>query len=198
MNTIPQNPRSGYPFGFPERDYRSELRFRDTHDLQAEVTAAISQLEHFQYLALEVAEIGDGSRDYIEFQLPVMMDELERRQQLLKARRDDPLRPRWPTRDDSIPPRVKAVKAAWPIERFCRELLRCDLTFMGSGRWKTRCPLPSHPDRTPSFVLYVASDSAYCFGCHRGGDVIKLSQYMLNRPRFIDALVALERESGRR
>ncbi len=34
------------------------------------------------------------------------------------------------------------------------------------------CPL--HAERRPSFTLYPATNSWYCFGCHRGGDSIDL------------------------
>ena len=35
-----------------------------------------------------------------------------------------------------------------------------------------RCPLPNHKDITPSFVIYKKSNSYYCFGCNRGGNII--------------------------
>lgn len=37
------------------------------------------------------------------------------------------------------------------------------------------CQCPLHQgDRTPSMKLYPGSRGFYCFGCHQGGDVIKL------------------------
>lgn len=38
--------------------------------------------------------------------------------------------------------------------------------------YKGLCPLPNHNEKTPSFVVYEESQSFYCFGCQRGGDVI--------------------------
>jgi hypothetical protein len=175
-----------YPFGFSREDYTAELEFRETRDLMREVESA-------QWLALQHADEDNGTRTYIEHQLPAMLEELERRKRLLLARHDDPLCPLWPKRDDTLKERVRAVKAAWPIERFCRELLACDLAPSGTRRWKTRCPLPGHNDTTPSFFIYENTDSAWCFGCQRGGDVLKLTQYVLNEEHFIDALKALER-----
>ena len=44
-----------------------------------------------------------------------------------------------------------------------------------SGRGLTRhCPLPDHEDKTPSFTLYPETESFFCFGCSRGGDVVDL------------------------
>ena len=40
--------------------------------------------------------------------------------------------------------------------------------------WTARCPMPDHEDRVPSFVVYPASDSWYCFSCLRGGDQVEL------------------------
>jgi hypothetical protein len=47
---------------------------------------------------------------------------------------------------------------------------------LGADKWSRRCILPDHEDRTPSFVVYEATNSFYCFGCSRGGDVIDLEQ----------------------
>lgn len=41
---------------------------------------------------------------------------------------------------------------------------------------KIRCPLPNHVERTPSCVIYPATNSWYCFGCSHGGDTIDLVQ----------------------
>jgi hypothetical protein len=41
-------------------------------------------------------------------------------------------------------------------------------------KWAARCPLPDHEDKTPSFTVYPETNSWYCFGCLRGGDVVEL------------------------
>jgi predicted Fe-S protein YdhL (DUF1289 family) len=189
--------RIGYPFGFSQADFSAEQRLRDTLDLQVEISAGRILLEHFQWLAMEHAESNDGSRDYVEGQLPAMVDELERRRRLWMNHSADPLRPRWPNPNaDGFTSRIASVREAWPIERFCRELLLLDLIPTGRGKWKARCPLPGHDDRTPSFAIDSAKNVGYCHGCQRGGDVLKLAQYVLNAERFLDALAALEREGG--
>ena len=35
-----------------------------------------------------------------------------------------------------------------------------------------RCPLPHHTDLQPSFTIYKKTNSYYCFGCSKGGNVI--------------------------
>lgn len=43
------------------------------------------------------------------------------------------------------------------------------------NKWVARCPLPGHDDKTPSFTVYPETNSYYCFGCLRGGDVVDLA-----------------------
>jgi len=42
------------------------------------------------------------------------------------------------------------------------------------------CPL--HQEKHPSFYLYPETNSFYCFGCNKGGDVIKLVELLYNLP----------------
>ena len=44
-------------------------------------------------------------------------------------------------------------------------------------RWVGRCPLPDHEDRSPSFTVYPETNSCFCFGCERGGDVVELARF---------------------
>jgi hypothetical protein len=43
--------------------------------------------------------------------------------------------------------------------------------------WTARCPLPDHEDRSPSFTVYLETNSWFCYGCLRGGDVIELARF---------------------
>ncbi len=43
-----------------------------------------------------------------------------------------------------------------------------------------RCPLTDHDDGTPSFTVYPGSNSWFCYGCSRGGDVIELARFAWN------------------
>ena len=43
---------------------------------------------------------------------------------------------------------------------------------------KGKCICPLHTEDTPSFVVYEATDSFYCWGCDKGGDGVKLVSYM--------------------
>ena len=51
----------------------------------------------------------------------------------------------------------------------------CKMRRIGD-RWVAKCPLPGHDDKTPSFTVFVATNSWYCFGaCQHGGDVVDLA-----------------------
>lgn len=177
---------SGYPFGYSRHAYAAELRHLPTAEL-------IAQVEDSRWLALEHADDEDGTRSYLEMQLDAMLLELERRQRLLKARPTDPLRPPWPTDTDANRRRIEAVKAAWSMESFCRDVLLMELTPTTNGKLRGRCPMFGHPDKTPSFYVYP-DNRAHCHGCHRGGDVLKIAQYVLNTG-FLEALRLLEQET---
>jgi hypothetical protein len=43
--------------------------------------------------------------------------------------------------------------------------------------WVGRCPLPDHPDKSPSFTVNPQKNLWICHGCLRGGDVIELARY---------------------
>ncbi len=180
---------TGFPFNYSREDFLAELEYHELRELIAEV-------DNDLWLALKHAERPDGTRALIEHQLEAKVSEIERRQRLLKARQHDPLRPTWPKSDASFKARVAAVKDRWPITRFCRELLVMELIADGTGKWKARCPLPGHEDKTPSFKIDETKNVAFCHGCQRGGDVLKLTQFMLNLERFTDAVRRLDREGG--
>lgn len=174
------------PFGHTEADVRRGLTLIRTADILAE-------LEHLRFLALEFGPVvADPNRAFVEIQIERYSAELQRRERLLARGGDDPLTPRWPDRDDGLRTRIDAVKERWPLDRFCRELLGGTPQPTSHGRSRMACPLPGHDDRTPSFVLYP-DGHAWCFGCQRGGDVLKLTGYVFATARFREQLAHLER-----
>jgi hypothetical protein len=82
-------------------------------------------------------------------------------------------------------PRYRGVSYTKPITA-AKEAVPCiDLAdrLAGPGkfrkvgnRWTTNCVLPGHEDRVPSFVVYPETNSFFCFGCLRGGDVVELAR----------------------
>ena len=61
------------------------------------------------------------------------------------------------------------------------------------GRLMGLCPL--HPDRRPSFLVDPGNSLFYCYGCCRGGDVIRFVELSQGLP-FSEALALLRRWAG--
>ena len=71
--------------------------------------------------------------------------------------------------------------------------LGLNLTRKGNKHW-TLCPL--HSDRkAPSMAIYEGSGGWYCYGCHAGGDAVKLYELVLGMEP-IDAAYALAHALG--
>ncbi len=54
---------------------------------------------------------------------------------------------------------------------------------------------PFHSERTPSFTVFTASNSFYCFGCGAGGDAITFVRRMENL-EYADAVEVLAKRAG--
>jgi DNA primase len=61
------------------------------------------------------------------------------------------------------------------------------------GRLMGLCPL--HPDHQPSFLVDPGKNLFYCYGCGRGGDVIRLAE-LYHGVRFVEALALLRKWGG--
>ncbi|MBP5157681.1 MAG: DNA primase [Treponema sp.] len=66
------------------------------------------------------------------------------------------------------------------------------LTQKGSSWWGC-CPF--HNEKTPSFSVNEDRKLFYCFGCHKGGNVIKFVQEM-EKLEFVDAVEMIAKKAG--
>src|SRR6516165_5645213 len=64
---------------------------------------------------------------------------------------------------------------------------------LSRGRWMGLCPL--HQDHHPSFVVNPNKGLFYCYGCGRGGDVIRFAE-IYHDVRFPQAVVLLRQWRG--
>jgi len=64
---------------------------------------------------------------------------------------------------------------------------------LSRGRWMGLCPL--HDDHQPSFLMDPSKNLFYCYGCGRGGDVIRFAE-LYHRVRFPQALALLHQWHG--
>ena len=58
-----------------------------------------------------------------------------------------------------------------------------------------QAPCPFHSERTPSFTVFTATKSFYCFGCGAGGDVISFIMRAENMD-YVEALKYLADRAG--
>ena len=70
----------------------------------------------------------------------------------------------------------------------------CSLERRGGSYW-ARCPLPGHMEKTPSFSVNAAGQFFKCFGCGRGGDVIKFIMEIENL-NYVEAIRFLAARAG--
>jgi DNA primase len=64
---------------------------------------------------------------------------------------------------------------------------------LSRGRWMGLCPL--HSDHRPSFLVDTNKSLFYCYGCGRGGDVIRFAE-LYHQVKFPQALTLLRQWRG--
>jgi DNA primase len=65
---------------------------------------------------------------------------------------------------------------------------------LSRGRWMGLCPL--HEDHKPSLLVDPNKNLFYCYGCGRGGDVIRFAE-LYHQVKFPQALALLRQWSGK-
>jgi len=73
--------------------------------------------------------------------------------------------------------KFQKIKAALPpleqlVERYA------PLTKAGHDKLKAMCPIGNHDRKSPSFVIYLNTQSFHCFGCKKSGDNISFIRLM--------------------
>jgi DNA primase len=64
---------------------------------------------------------------------------------------------------------------------------------LSRGRWMGLCPL--HEEHRPSFLMDPSKNLFYCYGCGRGGDVIRFAE-LYHQVKFPQALAVLRHWRG--
>ncbi len=71
---------------------------------------------------------------------------------------------------------IEAAKDAVPTIDLADRLCGPGQMRRVGEKWTSRCPLPGHDEKTPSFVVYPGDRGFWCYGCQRGGDVVDLAR----------------------
>lgn len=85
---------------------------------------------------------------------------------------------------------VSEIKSRLPIENLVAEYV--SLKRIGKSM-KGLCPF--HSEKTPSFIISPDKGIAYCFGCHKGGDIFRFLMEIENID-FNEALKLLAEKTG--
>lgn len=111
-------------------------------------------------------------------------------------------------RENELRRREKADSKAKPKPFFPREVIdrikqgvqvldyfsrRCGAPRREGKTYKALCPF--HGEKNPSFTIYPATNSWYCFGCGKGGDIIALVRE-LDGLTFVEAIEQLAPMAG--
>lgn len=88
---------------------------------------------------------------------------------------------------------LDALKREVPLLDYLQALGWRPAKSLRGGRWMGLCPL--HQDHKPSFLLDPQKNLFYCYGCGRGGDVIRLAE-LYHHVKFLEALTILRHWRG--
>lgn len=170
----------------PSRPY--EFIGVDTTDLEHDVGAFLRLRERLQE-SDEPEPIRSNSIVYIDTFLERAVRELEWRRKRAKRSTHTPASLRWAFRSryDEMAALAQELKHRLSIAEYLdRYVLWAVLTPSGD-RLRGRCPFPDHDDSTASFVVYP-DDLAWCFGCHKGGDLFRVVALIEGIQGFRDQL----------
>ena len=90
-------------------------------------------------------------------------------------------------------PAVDELKQRIPLLEYLQAQQWQPARRIARGRVMGCCPL--HDDRRPSFLVDPHKNLFYCYGCARGGDVVRFAE-LYHGVRFAQALALLRRWSG--
>src|ERR1700730_18240583 len=88
---------------------------------------------------------------------------------------------------------VSALKQQIPLLDYLQGQDWKPVRRIAGGKVMGVCPL--HADHQPSFLLDPNKNLFYCYGCGRGGDLIRFAQ-LYHGVRFAEAMALLRRWSG--
>ncbi len=172
---------------------------RDDADLLEQLAFLTREVGELKRLRLDLRE-SQPDVEYIEFRLGELQELLkivEHRKRLVEKYRNDPLVPSWPQGTGKIGRLASDLKLFWPLPKFCREMLLLDLQGRGD-QLRACCPVPTHNDKSPSFVVFTRDDRWHCFGaCGSGGDVYDLIRAIYGHEDFTAQVRMLAEETGR-
>lgn len=90
---------------------------------------------------------------------------------------------------------IETIKIANSLKDVIETMVKDFQGFTPDGSKRLKCLCPLHQETVPSFKVYLDTDSWYCFGCKKGGDVFIFVQE-INQVDYITACNILAERAG--
>jgi len=90
---------------------------------------------------------------------------------------------------------VEMIRESNSLEEVMKSMVDDFKGFTQDGSNRLRCLCPFHEESDPSFKVYLETDTWYCFGCGKGGDLFNLVQE-LKQVDFKEACNILAERAG--
>lgn len=154
-----------------------------------------SQLEdeRGRYQMLEIDAVSENDATIFQHKVNLIDRKIER------YRNHPTIKMRWPDRSgaNDLVRLARYLKHVIPPEQFISDQVLTTRLERAGDKWKGHCPIPTHDDETPSFVVYP--DGGWtCFGkCNRSGDIFTLIGVVFGLELFRDQVALLADYYGR-
>lgn len=157
-----------------------------TPDLQHDISCFMDLRAHL-IESDEPEPIKSNSIAYVEAFLDRAITEVELRYSRSKRHQIKRAGNRWrqEVRYHDLRELAQEMKSRLPVIEYLERYVPWAVMEPSGERFRGRCPFPDHVDNTASFVVYP-DDSAWCFGCQRGGDLFRVVALIEGIPTFRD------------
>lgn len=148
-----------------------------------------SQLEdeRGRYQMLEIDAVNENDAAIFRYKVALIGRKIER------YRTHSSITIRWPDRSraNELVQLAHDLKRIVSLNQFISDQDLVTRLERSGDKWRGRCPIPTHDDKTPSFVVYP--DGGWtCFGkCGRSGDIYTLIALVFGLELFRDQVALL-------
>jgi hypothetical protein len=156
-------------------------------------------------VALFSAREGGRASDaaFHEHEFDLIAGEIRRQRAVLKRHAGDHRAVNWPDNEKRYQGLLKIAKDLKREFRLSQFISTCVLTTalrpVGPDRWTGNCPIPTHDDTSPSFVVFEENPDDqhfHCYGCRAHGDIFELVGLVFGYENFTDRVQVVAEAFG--
>jgi hypothetical protein len=138
-----------------------------------------------------------------EHEFDLIAGEIRRQRAILKRHAGDPRAVDWLDNEERYQGLLNIAQDLKRDFRLSQFISACVLTTVlrpaGPDRWKGNCPIPTHDDSTPSFVVFeenLDDQHFHCYGCRAHGDIFELVGLLFGYENFTDRVQVVAEAFG--